>query len=123
MRESDDDDLLAHDLIWNREREPIEHREPAVIPFEESGPASSDYPLACTRQPCGTQADPWNGQNNLTVLAAHMNQWAQRTFNGTCGLGTYSRPVTILGLTQFKWVQQTGLTCPFPAGAWCPAPN
>jgi hypothetical protein len=83
----------------------------------------SDYPLACGRQACGSQANPWNGQTILLTSATHMGQWAQRIANGTCEMGTYSRPITRSGVTNYSWVQQSGVACSVPAGTWCPAPT
>ena len=82
----------------------------------------ADYPLACGVPPCGTQWNPWHPlSTNLLVRAAHQNQYAERTVNGTCEMGIYDRPYTWNGTTMYIWVYQSGLACPVPDGT-CPSP-
>jgi hypothetical protein len=62
--------------------------------------------------PCGSAATPWNNSPGaLYVTAAHQGEWAERYFNGGCFMGTYSRPITLFNVTEYRWVQST-LACP-----------
>jgi hypothetical protein len=72
---------------------------------------------------CGDMAAPWDGTHTFVVLAPHMNQWASRQVDGTCEMGTYSKPVTLFGKPQYAWALQTGTACPVASSAPCGPPN
>jgi hypothetical protein len=54
----------------------------------------------------GTQANPFAIVGNLYAVIDHESQWATRTVNGVQEWGTFSTPVTLFGITQYKYVKQ-----------------
>ena len=81
------------------------------------------YPLACGVPSCGSQWNPWHlASSSLLASAAHQNQYAERTVNGKCEMGTYSRPYNWNGNSMYIWVYEPTVSCPAPDGS-CPAPQ
>ncbi len=54
----------------------------------------------------GTQSKPFNIVSTLYAVADHQSQWATRTTNSTQEWGTFSTPVTLFGVTQYKYVKR-----------------
>jgi len=52
----------------------------------------------------GTQANPFSLSSTvLYAVPEHASQWATRTVNGVQEWGTFSTPVTMFGMTQYKY--------------------
>jgi hypothetical protein len=55
----------------------------------------------------GPQANPFSlVVTNLYADPGHAGQWASRTVNGVQQWGTFSSPVTVLGVTVYQYVKQ-----------------
>ena len=54
----------------------------------------------------GTQSNPFSIAGTLYATSDHAYQWATRTVSGTQEWGTFSTPVNILGVTEYKYSKQ-----------------
>jgi hypothetical protein len=54
----------------------------------------------------GTQSNPFAIAGSVYATSDHAFQWATRTVNGTQEWGTFGTPVSILGVTEYKYVRQ-----------------
>jgi hypothetical protein len=53
----------------------------------------------------GTEANPFTIIATLYAIADHESQWATRTINGVQEWGTFTTPVTLFGITLYKYVK------------------
>jgi hypothetical protein len=51
----------------------------------------------------GTQGNPFSIVSTLYATPDHQSQWASRVVNGTQEWGTFSIPVTLFGVTEYKY--------------------
>jgi hypothetical protein len=71
------------------------------IPYAEPG---SYYDS--TGNLVGTQSNPYSIVGSLYAVSDHQQQWATRTVNGIQEWGTFTTPVSLLGVTLYKYTKQ-----------------
>jgi hypothetical protein len=71
------------------------------VPYAEPG----DY-YDTSGNLVGTQANPFSIVGTLYAVVDHESQWATRTVNGVQEWGMFVTPVTLFGVTQYKYVKQ-----------------
>lgn len=71
------------------------------VPYAEPGEYYQPPGVAC-----GSQDNPFHVSSTvLYAVPDHQNQWAQRMWSSQCHLGRFSTPVTMFGMTQYKWTE------------------
>jgi hypothetical protein len=53
----------------------------------------------------GTQSNPFSIVGSLYATVDHQGQWATRTVNGIQEWGTFTTPVAVLGVTEYKYLK------------------
>ena len=95
-------DKYTYVNCWQQPNETCEGQlEIDPIPYAEPG-AYYDT----TQQLVGTQTNPFSIVGSLYATADHQGQWATRVVNGVQEWGTFSTPVTLFGVTMYKYLKQ-----------------
>jgi hypothetical protein len=71
------------------------------VPYAEPGQYYNSVGLV------GTQDNPFTLSSTvLFAVSDHVSQWATRTVNGVQEWGTFTTPITLFGVTQYRYVKQ-----------------